>query len=259
MVTSSDDASSLSSSGSQSSVEDDLCLNELEQRYKDISSIVDHLYKVSVRIRGPGLRARPLKALTYRQVDPDTGVDLFEMYNKLDHLHVRCALDDARREANAPGNVHDGILDRLASAITSRRRQLAYSQRHHQKMATPSPDHIVNFATPQPRSAQLTSQMKDLPVQERPIQSGALSERPSRRSEPVTILSATEATAYLQARQDDAEEVKTEVSVATIAVDSKGVKVAIPPVPAHAQRKEFECPLCFAMCPAKFGRDRIWR
>ncbi|KAL7771672.1 hypothetical protein CFE70_001621 [Pyrenophora teres f. teres 0-1] len=50
--------------------------NELKVRFEDIIDIIDNLYKLSVRIRTPTIRSRSLKASSYTQKDPETGVDV---------------------------------------------------------------------------------------------------------------------------------------------------------------------------------------
>ncbi|KAI1571842.1 hypothetical protein PtrEW7m1_007729 [Pyrenophora tritici-repentis] len=98
--------------------------------------IIDNLYKLSVRIRTPSIRSRSLKASSYMQKDPETGVDVLSMYAELDLKHVQELLSDLRR--SFPNNEEmdkDFLIVRLSKSITLRRRNFKYWKRHRDKLA----------------------------------------------------------------------------------------------------------------------------
>ncbi len=52
--------------------------HELSMRLSSIVDIIKNLYELGFKIRDPRLRPSSFKASLYREVNPDTGVDLFE-------------------------------------------------------------------------------------------------------------------------------------------------------------------------------------
>jgi hypothetical protein len=125
-----EDQDSLYSEDEDDEEDTDAPKTELQQRFQDIVDIVDHLYKLSVRIRQPTLRARSLKAASYQPKDPETGVDLLDQYATFDLQHAREIVAHLRADHNKDTNVENDILvQRLGKAITLRRRQFKYWRR----------------------------------------------------------------------------------------------------------------------------------
>lgn len=109
--------------------------SELKVRFEDIIDIIDNLYKLSVRIRTPTIRSRSLKASSYTQKDPETGVDVLSTYAEQDLKHVQELLSDLRRPF--PGNDEidkDFLIVRLSRSITLRRRNFKYWKRRKFEM-----------------------------------------------------------------------------------------------------------------------------
>jgi hypothetical protein len=74
-----------------------------------------------------------------------------------------------------------------------------------------------------------------------------------------TLLSGTEATHYHQSL-DEIVDNKSVTSYAVTVKDihGRGVELPSPPKAAH-DGKDFECPYCYIICPARYGRGRPWR
>ena len=70
-----------------------------------------------------------------------------------------------------------------------------------------------------------------------------------------STFSGTEATEYIPQPEDS----QSIISTATTTVDVNGQKVELPPPPKAPAGKEFECPYCFIICPAKHRSPRAWR
>ena len=74
-----------------------------------------------------------------------------------------------------------------------------------------------------------------------------------------TLLSGTEATQHHQSL-DDIIDAKSVTSYAVTVKDIHGKGVDLPPPPKAANgEKDFECPYCYVICPARYGRGRSWR
>jgi hypothetical protein len=74
-----------------------------------------------------------------------------------------------------------------------------------------------------------------------------------------TLLSGTEATQHHQSL-DEIVDTKSVTSYAVTVKDLHGKGVELPPPPRAADgEKDFECPYCYIICPARYGRGRAWR
>ena len=251
-----DDRSS-TASDSTDSASIDAAPSELGYRYKDIVDIVDHLYKLSFKIRGPDSRTYPLKAAVFEARDPITDIDLYKAFEDYDRQYIREAIHFSRVETNASRAASKELEARFAKAVTLRRRQLGYWQRHRMKLERANED----FRTPKRLPRQPIKLLEGHPSIHPSVQTAPsthLSQGPSARSKPMTILSGTEATAFLQVQAAAEGDTKSEISTATTALDRKGARVALPSAPSDG-RNEFVCTLCFAMCPANTAREKAWR
>ncbi|KAF2012654.1 hypothetical protein BU24DRAFT_395691 [Aaosphaeria arxii CBS 175.79] len=235
-------------------------MTELEQRFLDVVDIIDNLYKLSVRIRQPTLRNRSLKAASYRPKDPETGVDILEQYAQWDLLHTRELITSLREGRTSQVQIeNDALVDHLSFAVTLRRRQFKYWKRHRDKLAVPvmheTPAHNITPVVDRP----------DIPLQQdsaQPkIENPAITALKPTSSEKTgrTLLSGTEVTQHHQSL-DEIIDSKSVTSYATTVRDLTGRGIELPPPPKSAHGdKDFECPYCFIICPARYGRGRSWR
>lgn len=73
------------------------------------------------------------------------------------------------------------------------------------------------------------------------------------------MLSGTEATQHHQSLDEIADAKSVTSYAATVKdINGKGVDLPPPPKAAHGD-KDFECPYCYIICPARYGRGRAWR
>lgn len=85
-----------------------------------------------------------------------------------------------------------------------------------------------------------------------------LKEAPSQKTGK-TLLSGTEATHHHQSL-DEIVDTKSVTSYAVTVTDIHGKGVILPPPPKSADgERDFECPYCYIICPARYGRGRPWR
>ncbi|KAH7074703.1 hypothetical protein BKA63DRAFT_415264 [Paraphoma chrysanthemicola] len=239
--------------------EDGSTRTELSMRFAEIVDIIDNLYKLSVRIRTPTIRSRSLKAATYQPKDPETGVDILSTYAGYDLQHVKELLWHLRQphQPEEESNEFDYLTDRLSAAVTLRRRQFKYWKRHRDKLGMSTVTEGVENKPvparpdPPPRIDTLEAQ-PDVPIVFTP------KEAPSQMTGK-TLLSGTEATQHYQSL-DEIVDTKSVTSYAVTVKDLHGKGVELPPPPRAADGdKDFECPYCYIICPARYGRGRAWR
>lgn len=85
-----------------------------------------------------------------------------------------------------------------------------------------------------------------------------LKEAPSQKTGK-TLLSGTEAT-QLHQSLDDIVDNKSVTSYAVTLRDVHGKSIDLPPPPKSADGdKDFECPYCWVVCPARYSKGRAWR
>ncbi|USP75796.1 MACRO domain containing protein [Curvularia clavata] len=177
---------------------------ELSMRFREIVDIIDNLYKLSVRIRTPGLRSRSLKASSYTQKDPETGIDIFDVYAEQDLKHVKELVSFLRQPyvGDSVQEEHDFLIKRLSAAVTLRRRHFKYWKRHRDKLSSAEvADEVqeVKVAAPVDGAAQVhddgVGKNPTVPV------ATTLKEAPSQKTGK-TLLSGTEATQLHQPLDD---------------------------------------------------------
>ncbi|KAH7386953.1 hypothetical protein DE146DRAFT_635725 [Phaeosphaeria sp. MPI-PUGE-AT-0046c] len=235
--------------------------SELSMRFAEIVDIIDNLYKLSVRIRTPTIRSRSLKAATYKPKDPDTGVDILSTYSVYDVQHVKELLFHLRQIhiQDTQSNDHDYLIDRLSAAITLRRRQFKYWKRHRDKLGISSfQEEQISADRPlvdRPSLPQRNDTLEVLPD----IPIIAINKEAHSQKTGKTLLSGTEATQHHQSL-DEIVDTKSVTSYAVTVKDLHGRGVELPPPPRAADgEKDFECPFCYIICPARYGRGRAWR
>jgi hypothetical protein len=109
---------------------------------------------------------------------------------------------------------------------------------------------VLNRPSPPQRDDTLEAH-PDIPVTSKP-------DAPSQKTGK-TLLSGTEATQHYQSL-DEVVDTKSVTSYAVTVKDLHGKGVELPPPPRAADgEKDFECPYCYIICPARYGRGRAWR
>ncbi|OKP06953.1 hypothetical protein PENSUB_6136 [Penicillium subrubescens] len=255
-----------------SDTDSDSNIGELAERLDEIKDVMEHLYRLSFKIRNTRYRSLAKKALLMKEEDPETGKDLFSAYAIFDRRHVQESLDNLRPRLTLPEfaaeparDLNNGVLDlldagddqldgdnflrdRLAKAITNRRRYFAYWRRHGLKIS-----HVRDEPTPKQtlmRHAEPVSNPETtLP------NPGNLIPTPG----PKTLQSGTDFSMYNR-DLDHQLDADTVVSYATTAHDVDGNSPELPPPPLDAASKsEFVCPYCWVACPSKQGKGKSWK
>jgi hypothetical protein len=261
-------------------------VTELQIHLFSISDILNHLNKLSFKIRNPALRPKSLKATLYRELvrvgDEEKGivgsvnmsgetrrrvvewlgqlggadiaigarsseiretpltpacapedsqemdVDVFDEYAKFDLLHM-AELFRSFGIATSPDQPPKNkiLYERLTWAITARRRQIRYWNRHADKLAA-GPSDIPMRLKVAPQSQGAESPKKGYAqVEETSIKGFAPIVAP-------TIYPETEVTAIYDKKLDDMLDSQSVVSYASTSWDVQGKGVELPPPPRAA-------------------------
>ncbi|KAI4640769.1 hypothetical protein J4E93_008361 [Alternaria ventricosa] len=219
--------------------------SELRMRYEEIVDIIDNLYKLSVRIRTPTVRSRSLKASAYTPVDPETGVDILGVYAELDRKHVRELLSQLRKTHPAQNDEdQDFLTERLSSSITLRRRHFKYWKRR--KFDKQYCDILHRLTMIDRDKLGASADSEDI----------ADAGKPTANEAPAPMRHDT-----LEAHPvHDIVDTKSVTSYAVTVKDLDGKGIDLPPPPKAATcDKDFECPYCWIVCPARYGKGRAWK
>jgi hypothetical protein len=234
--------------------------SELKMRFEEVVDIIDNLYKLSVRIRTPSIHSRSLKASSYMPKDPETGVDILDAYAELDRKHVQELLLQLRKQHPSGAQEEQAsLIDRLSSSITLRRRHFKYWKRHRDKLgASAIPEEAPEPVVPASREAPNTTRNDNLEAFPTTPMITTSRPTPSQKTGK-TLLSGTEATHHHQSL-DDIVDTKSVTSYAVTVRDLHGKGIELPPPPKAANGdKDFECPYCWIVCPARYGKGRAWK
>lgn len=229
---------------------------ELAMRLSNITDCLNSLYRLSYKIRDPTLGPTTTKAILYKEVDPETNIEVFDKLHELDMMHTHELLLLLRQGRQPPNGFEDFIAPRLATSITLRRRCFKYWQKHSRKLSGPA--EIGEVIPAQPDLDLSNMQLGPGPRNADGGLAERLSPSPIARAA-ATILSKTDATPY-DAMRDDRTERETVISFASTALDADGKGIDLPGPPTDAKRGlGFTCPYCHVLCPAKQGRGKVWR
>jgi hypothetical protein len=204
------------------------------------------------------------KAELYRDLIPGSEVEYGEGFRPLDRDHVVNLLNDLRRVASTsledgdvgdqhsthPDATDEPLTDRLTSAITKRRRKFRYWKSHKQKLAqiaTVESKELKQDHMPQGQERTTG----DTPVlSKNKFNIAALARSQDPRTE-------TEATRYVPVPLDQADDVSIAPSAST-ARDLDDHEAMLP-APPETHGRDWECQLCFVLCPEKEATGTRWR
>lgn len=234
---------------------DDTTLFErgLRGSIENVVDVIKDLYRLSFRVRNSTTKAT--KAGRFREVDSSTGLEIFkDCYAKFDYDHVLELFRSVRHGSQEFTTADYTLIQRFAIAITARRRQIRYWQKHSQKLAVvesqPTID-LVTQAIDPPREPSLAEKRDAIST----IHVLTASGRPTK-----TIHTSTEATFFDPKLDLTPLETQSVISIATTARDLEGRPANLPPPPGAAQcDRDFVCPYCYILCPSRHGQSRAWR
>ncbi|KAG7081550.1 meiosis-specific serine/threonine-protein kinase mek1, partial [Colletotrichum scovillei] len=295
-VTRDDDSESSDGSVSAETIQYDDVKNNVQSEIGYNSSRIDQtlaaLVKISFQIRGSSSRTTQLnqRALSYKEPpnpeDPSV-LDILGGYSYFDYRHVeeyfrlvRKETTDQSREQSY-GQSHEPppssvpfmepensfglyLVQRWGKSITDRRRVFAYWRRHARKLARdefPSAIRDIKQTMPLVSPSEVYGEDAEhvrlsLPSQPKLVPLAPTG--PAFDSVSPTIYSGTEASRPISG--DLSADTDSVVSYCSTALDLSGNATELPPSPVvGGGQKEFICPCCCVVCPAKEGKDKRWR
>ncbi|KAE8327761.1 hypothetical protein BDV39DRAFT_204775 [Aspergillus sergii] len=209
-----------------------------------MAASIDKLYRLSFKIRNPAMRLGFSKALKYRALDTETGVDLIDQFRKSDQRHIE-QLFATYRSTSARDLENDFLVRRLAKANTRRRQQFGYWKKRRARFDMMPRIEIIEEMRPDP----ITQEPKNSPNLNVPVV-------PTAPSQPST---ATHLDVSKVKLDDDASMISSS-TVVHMPEEANGDWFSIPPPPMHLWgREEFECPYCFTLCPRKMLHQKAWQ
>jgi len=259
--------------------------------WEGIRDPIDRLFKLALWIRNPSSRSASQKVLQYRVIDPESGVDLLDVFRKCDYDYVSSLFLEFRKSrarANHPeaepapeeGN-NDQSLDyvdcvwepirtllsqhkeecvngaesflvrRIAQANARRRQQFAYWRNHRSKLGQHSA-----------RAIQQTTIQHDVAIaQAEPGDQRLLDSTfaPAVGAAP-SVTTASRLDVLRVASWNDQATVGSVTEYAASAWQPGKEQLGFPPPPTHlSDGKFFECPYCFTICSSRLLSDGAWR
>jgi hypothetical protein len=216
---------------------------------RDVSDIIDRLYKISTKIRTSSNRLRSSRALQYRELNEETQVDLIAKFRHIDQLHLRELFRHYQGSQNA--DAEHFLEARLSAANTRRRQQFGHWRQHHQKMTQISLREMQKVSRPWISATPLPEQLKHAPEQIDPINLARVVAGPS-------VTTAT----HLTATRIRLDEQSSVISVSTHAGSETAMDEAqeFPEPPkSFSGLKYFQCPYCYTLCSGSHLEKKAWR
>lgn len=245
--------------------DDDDVLNVLLESIKDIN---DRLFRLATKLRSPETRLRSSRAHKFQSLD--NAVDLFECYMEFEHDFVSSVFQSLRKgpksltdpmqgptrpDESSKFHVDDEtsryLIERIAHANVTRRRQFAYWKHHRLKLDKHTEAAITV------RKSMEQAQVSNTP--RTTIDSAIMSPGPA-----MTISTATQLLNPIQKFDEFASMASvSEYSPPTAGMHADVVTFPPPPSPPPPRRaadsKFFECPYCFTICAQKTANLRAWQ
>ena len=226
-----------------------LATTELQDRYLAIVETIDRLYKQSIAIRSPALRNKTSKAASFIERDED-GEDASARFEAYVIERIKKTYPEAA----------SFLAARLGRAVSQRRRQFMYekSRRKRQSISLIPPEIAALPSPPQEESA-VNSKSSDSRLTSTTSSYEGVMHLPA----PSTVITgrASDYTATtFEAPDDDSDHGRSFVSTSTSSTEVNEIDIEIPPPPeGRVAGKDFECPYCCTIIPAKYGNSRTWK
>lgn len=238
---------SLSLSDSAESISRSFTQSSLRKGIKDVEKTISRLYRLSVAIRKSAAQSRKTKAANYVDRD-ESGHDMSSEFEKYATRLVKQKYPD----------ISQVLCERLGYANSLRRRQFLYRQRHQQKPSLGTTSRVPQGAT---------VLMSGPPVLSPGVRDGAHSSSNDLQSGPSPAVREDGKSALLSQTIASALEIRSIRPRGTLSMVSTAITAS--PVPGSfdvpsppkitARAKEFQCPYCCLMLPAKDASPPRWR
>ena len=218
----------------------------LREEIKNIEKTITRMYRLSVAIRKSSSQGRKKKAANYIDRD-ESGHDMSSEFQKFATTLIKQKYPD----------ISEALCERLGCANSLRRRQFLYRQRHEQKLSLGANSRPPNKVTALKLEHPVPNQdfLDGGHTPSKNPQSRHITTQKDRQSTPLSHTVAS--TLEIHSFQPGAA--LSKVSTAITASPLQGSFDVPPPPKLNAGAKEFQCPYCFMILPAKFASISRWR
>lgn len=249
-----DAGSSISSAPDSSSMSDSVesesasfTRSPLKEGIKDVEKTISRLYRLSTTIRKSAVQNRKTKAANYVDRD-ESGHDMSSEFEKYATHLVKQEYPDMSQV----------LCERLGYANSLRRRQFLYRQRHQQKLSLGTKSRVSQGGTElMPEPSVLTPGTRDgAHSLSKDLQFG---HSPAVREDGKSALLSQTMAPALEIRSIRPGGALSMVSTAITASPVQGSFDVPSPPQLTARAKEFQCPYCCLMLPAKEASPSRWR
>ena len=243
-----DETSSSSSSSCEEDGQATVPTTELQDRYLGIVDKIDRLYRQIIAIESPALRNRNSKAACYTEKD--------ECGNNISELFESYAFERLRREYPEAA---DFLISRLVVSVSQRRRQFMYARegRKGKRLPTQEVPSADTLPPTQPMAQEISAASDMAPLspfsairtwlKDDDIKVGG--------SQPSSFTETTHVP-----RDEMSDYGRSVISASTMETLVQDGELDLPPVPETGTTgKDFECPYCCTIVPAKTGSEKAWR
>ena len=267
-----DDASSLESYPNVTGLLSDVDESMLALHFEDVIEAIDQLFSLASQIRSPTSRKLRTDVDLYREIDTDVKSTYIRVREAAELQGIEQIFLQTRRCSLEPGDENQEtqlghedyfLIRRLQKANYIRRQQFEYWKRSKQKQvkatskAEQNPDFPIKGDTPKVRAQA-----------EAPVQSALSVIHTSQQ------MSSLPSSAPIVPRDLVLKDNKSTYSGASrgLTVHGPSGEILNWPKPPHPKgyrkdktldpkgdRKDFECPYCFFICPSKYLSEVAWR
>jgi hypothetical protein len=186
---------------------------------RDVSDIIDRLYKISTKFR------------------------------HIDQLHLRELFRHYQGSQNA--DAEHFLEARLSAANTRRRQQFGHWRQHHQKMTQISLREMQKVSRPWISATPLPEQLKHAPEQIDPINLARVVAGPS-------VTTATHLTATRIRLDEQSSVISVSTHAGSETAMDEAQEFPEPPK-SFSGLKYFQCPYCYTLCSGSHLEKKAWR
>ncbi|KAL6718528.1 hypothetical protein ACLMJK_004620 [Lecanora helva] len=215
---------------------------------ENVGAVIDRLYRLSFKIRRPATRFGLTKAQNYKQIDPETNIDLIDSFAGFDKAHVVETFAQYQTSHDLdPQRLKDHYLvNRLAKANTRRRQQIGHWKYHKLKL-----DRSADMMTSR-------AKVSALPYRQNLGERQYLEVMPLPTAPTISMPSTATKAENVSLGVEDAASV-TSTSTYAAHFNDPEFNPSIPQLPEKIRKqKEFECPYCHILCSQRTSHNKAW-
>ena len=238
--------------GTESEASDDEDLSSYQTEslthlaFENLVGVIERLYRLSFKIRTSRTRTGFSKAVNYRHVDEDSGIDLIDRYAEEDLKHIQEVISQPQSISMEECRTHY-LVQRLAKANTRRRQQFGQWRKHREKLEL-GERRLDKHSVTVPLLSKLLPSAQNLEI---PV--GVKGPTTSRPSTATRVLDTN-------VDLDDTTSMISSSTYAVVAEEPGNPKLHVPRPPKSFHTKgEFECPYCFTLCSRRTLGTEAWQ